>query len=40
MLVHHDTDIDGTIIYEVVTYHLNDFVAFAQVIDQLSHQDG
>ena len=39
ILVHHYTDIDWKIIYEVVTRHLNDFVLFAQVIDQLSNRD-
>lgn len=39
ILVHHYTDIDWKIIYEIVTHHLSDFVGFAQVIDRLSHQD-
>ncbi len=39
ILVHHYTDIDWTIIYEVVTHHLNDFVLFAQVMDRLSNRD-
>ena len=39
ILVHHYTDINWKIIYEVVTRHLNDFVLFAQVIDQLSNRD-
>ena len=39
ILVHNYTDIDWAIIYEVVTRHLNDFVLFAQVMDQLSNRD-
>jgi uncharacterized protein YutE (UPF0331/DUF86 family) len=39
ILLHHYTDIDWAIIYDVVTHHLNDFVWFAQVIDQLSNPD-
>lgn len=39
ILVHHYTDIDWAIIYEVVTHHLRDFVLFAQVIDQLRNGD-
>jgi uncharacterized protein YutE (UPF0331/DUF86 family) len=39
ILVHHYTNIDWTIIYEVITHHLNDFVWFAQVTDQLSNQN-
>ncbi|ETW98768.1 MAG: hypothetical protein ETSY1_17450 [Candidatus Entotheonella factor] len=39
ILVHHYTDIDWKIIYEVVTHHLNDFVEFAQVIDRLNSTD-
>lgn len=39
ILVHHYTDIDWTIIYEVLMHHLNDFVWFAQVIDQLCNRD-
>lgn len=39
ILVHHYTEIDWTIIYEVVTHHLDDFLGFAQAIDRLSNTD-
>ncbi len=39
ILVHHYTDVDWAIIYEVVTRHLHDFVGFAQVIDRFSNGD-